>query len=350
MRQIQDYFSRFIFPIKIKTQKNSICFQYIEKLFGFCLLLCFLLIGAPAYSEAPINISNLVQKIPREDREKLDFFFRKLIIDHAFGYTLFGEKPIVFETFPNYTILNRRLSYLPLNEGWKIWEKYRNFFPSNCFIFERVQDCFNCKEPTIILINLKTGNPLVKQTKNLFTNDFLVRRADDSSRIPEKVYQLIKSPTYSSEYHLKLGFLLGFGKNNTIRFSRMNEIFHALVELPYFPQKIPEEFNLLSEEMKEHVFFQKLYSESNPLKKTDENLAQIIQEYNDLTKEWKSLSHLHPDGPMTLICLPTFIADNKFSETEELYQSYAKTRKQLMRILQEPNFLEIILTRYCEGT
>lgn len=367
---------------------------YIIRMF---LLLCLIFKVNYNYSEDVINISNVVKKIPQKDQEKLEVFFKTLIINNNFGYTLFGEKPIVFETFSTSFALDNISSPL-LSEGWKTWEKYQHLFPSHQFFLENIKydDCSIEKQCDIILYNLKILTSLYTILTSNFTQDanctvihflsqdypspsflpiferiFSKRKFEicqkpnlnhfdantrniflsfnNPSKILEKVHQLIKKPMSPKE-HQMLGVLLGYGKNNATCFARSSEIFDALVELPYFPQDIPKEFDQLNDFIKENLFFTKNHKLiSKDANRTKENIVQMINESNNLTKKWQSLSQIYPDGPMTLIRLPTFIADDALPETQELYYNYNNVRKQIMNLLQEPNFLETVLTKYCRG-
>lgn len=254
----------------------------------------------------------------------------------GFGYTLFGEKPIVFE------LLSNCPTDFVLKEGWRCWEKYRHLFPSSYFSLECMEDCFSEKQQLIALFNLKILKNIDNDTKKLFS------QVNDSETI-EKIHQLIKNPTNRPKEHFLLGVLLGFGEKNAARFARYNEIFNALVELPYFPNNIPEEFNQLNEVTKERIFYQKPRVTPDHAKRTQESFVQIVKENNNVTKDWESLSQIYPDGPMTFIKLPIFIADRTLSETKELHQNFNKVRTKITSVLQEPNFLELVLTRYCEG-
>jgi hypothetical protein len=45
------------------------------------------------FTQSETDVLKKLASIPSEDQEKLETFFKVLIKDHDFAYTLFGEKP-----------------------------------------------------------------------------------------------------------------------------------------------------------------------------------------------------------------------------------------------------------------
>jgi hypothetical protein len=333
------------------------------------------------YAKNQLTTSDILKKIPFKDKKKLDNFFKLLIVDNAFGYTLFGEKPLVVTDFSTSATLNERPTNSQIFEGWKTWEKYRHLFPRQHFSLNCIENYNSSKEKyqTIVLFNLKqlkhyfkSRNPNIPKRahgnieylfkKNFISFKFNDRKAkilfshqSEPSKFVKKIHQLFKNSEISPKEHLILGILLGYGKRNAERFARFNDIFNTLIELPYFPQKVPEEFDILNDFTKENLFYTKEHRLQKPMLDADytnriqASASQMITESNLLTKKWQSLSQIYPDGPMTLVRLPVFVADADLPETKKLYQKYDEVRNYIMILLQEPNFLEIVLTKYCEG-
>ncbi len=332
-----------------------------------------------AYTESQFNVHCILEKIPNEDKEKLDTFFKNLIINNAFGYTLFGKKPFVLETFSTSASLDKSNSNYLLFEGWKAWEKYRHLFPRKYFSLDCIENfnSFNERQQTLILFNieqlkkhyktryssitLKKKNciteDLFKKNPFSFTNEkdiFLFVKQEKPSKLLRKIYCFLKISETTPKEHLMLGILLGYGKSNAVRFARFTEVFNALIELPYFPQNIPKEFDYLNDFTKENLFYTKEHRLQKPSFENDSNrnlkiVSEMIKENNFLTEQWQSLSQIYPDGPMTLVHLPVFIADKNLSETKKLYRRYNRVRNHITTLLQQSNFLEIVLTKYCEG-
>lgn len=305
-----------------------------------CLLLCEPLFYTRANCtevEGSIEIREVLQKIPKEHRKILEDFFKVLVVKHAFGYTLFGEKPVTFENIPTLQDLTSIKLWSPLIQGWKTWQKYQNLFPSPYFAFKEGKKCvYGLNYQAIILINLKKGNEVAKK--------LMVEQSDISNYL----CKLIEKYPLSPNEHEKLGIFLGFGEENSKRFARAMALFNLLIELPHFPENIPEKFNELGSEEIKQIFYQKKRDRPT-ISVHHQDWNSVIQKYTSLTEEWLSLDQIYPQGPMTLIQLPMFIANKNLDETKKLYEHYACTRYKLMTILNSDNFLELIMHRYVNG-
>jgi hypothetical protein len=167
-----------------------------------------------------------IDKIPLEDRQKLEMFFDYLIHNSLIGYSLCGDKPISIETFPNLSkipakyaikIFSKHPGYSILWRGWLIWQSYSHLFPSNRFVLR-----FIPKYSTLVLINKKSTRSVIEENLDLF------QKYSNSNQTADEFLEEICCPK-NKEYvvcynSILLGILLGYGRNNAIAFSKRNYI------------------------------------------------------------------------------------------------------------------------------
>lgn len=287
-----------------------------------------------------VNVKKALSKIPKEDRDNLEFFFR-YYLSQLFGYVIFGDKPMVFATHSEFKIpatdyyncypateILEGMSHslhpivLKIKKGWETWQKYQHLFPSSNIIFKT--ECFphhaeNWVE--IICINKKTFIKTV--TENI--DEFKKVLGQDIT--PESLLQsCLIAKNFSKDVlkknHGLLGILLGFGKHNALLFERRSIIdsmfFRKKIGVDYLPVAPSEGFNSIEEEQ-EYL--------TDKLKIFDE---RCIVDANDL-----------------FLTLPQFVADHSHPETHALKKKY---QKQYLRIRQEykkGDFLTVTLERLC---
>lgn len=163
-----------------------------------------------------------IAKIPLEDRETLEKFFDFLIHNSIIGYPLCGDKPVSIETFPSLAriptqyaikIFSKHPGYSIVWKGIKTWEHYSHLFPSNNFFF-RFVSAYN----TIVLINKKAAFNVIKENLDLFQ-----KYTNTNQNVTEFLQEVIcpKDKDYMIRYHTTLlGILLGYGRNNSIAFTK----------------------------------------------------------------------------------------------------------------------------------
>jgi hypothetical protein len=161
-----------------------------------------------------------IDKIPLEDRQKLEQFFGYLIHCSAMGYTLCGEKPVAIEFVQFASEMPVRYCMIFLDgcyfwhilNGWETWVRYSHLFPSENFVFRYIQET-----KTIVLINKKATIKVIGENIDLFQK-FTSSKHTKKEFLDEVCYP--KDKDYINfHYGTLLGILLGYGRNNAIAFS-----------------------------------------------------------------------------------------------------------------------------------
>jgi len=300
---------------------------------GFGRLWCNL--KTPFYESSAIDITKILNAMPEDDREALEWFFRCLFHD-TFSYVLFGSKPMSISSFlkiePSRPPIYRVADFMDLSiglaspvrlkmhRGWEVWKKYEHFFPSsNFFLLEnRDLECI-----TIVMINKYFF--LKKIEENI--DDF--KEVLGSQITPEKIFEdylkandVFKDVLNSHEG--LLGTLLGYGRHNAQLFLRRNQIEKIIKSQEFSSTK--------------QSFF--------PSKGFD----TLDEEYRNINEKLVSFdtSQIMDFNPL-LIMLPGFAADQEASETQQLKIEYKKQYKNIMKRYKNGDFLEITLRKFVQG-
>lgn len=104
-----------------------------------CLLLLVILALIPNYQSKNSIPSKLATLSPQE-REYLKNFFKVSVFTDEFGYTIFADKPMSFQTVDmvsdsksvegfDYTDIEHIFRFYRMREGWEVWLKYSSLFP-----------------------------------------------------------------------------------------------------------------------------------------------------------------------------------------------------------------------------
>ncbi len=175
------------------------------------------------------DVSVILAAMPKRDREKLEYFFRGLIIEENFGYVLLGKKPMAFATswkkinslkqFLPYKIAPRWVKY---RDGLQIWEKYEKFFPTTRFLlFEGEYD--HSDDPNIlVLINKKEFAQKVEECIDDFTS-ILQYNTSGERLLQECRFKPLFSDLLAGHQGL-FGILLGFGRENAYLFHQRSQL------------------------------------------------------------------------------------------------------------------------------
>jgi hypothetical protein len=161
--------------------------------------------------------SRLTEFIPRKDRKRLEYFFRRFMFWEEGGYVLVGNKPCSIAVLqdPTYFHLGFLCSLMPSNLrfwlGWKTWKKYEKHFTHPCFSF--------LKE------DLKNGSSLIIFiNKNGVLNAISSHKVDFETTLqqpiePTQILDEAESNSLFSEVlkgnEFLIGILLGFGRGNS---------------------------------------------------------------------------------------------------------------------------------------
>ncbi len=255
----------------------------------------------------------IISNIPEKDREILDEFFRKLFFFYEFGYTLFGDKPVSFETFDLEQEQKPEL-FQTSSTGYKTWSRYANLFPSQKYLFLFFEDQVEgiCE---ITLINKDGFVKAVEAHIDKFSEVF------GPEISPEKLLTLVveRQSLYNTPMHHRadlIGILLGYGKINAELFQKRNELLMTGAGIR-----------------------KKRTTPSHGYQSIEEELAALN----------KSLQSFSKEGRITLnyMRLPGFAADPGQEETIRLRKKYIKLRRLITERFVQENVLETIAEKLC---
>lgn len=283
------------------------------------------------------------QNIPKQDLEQLNAFFELLIKDYDFAYTLFGQKPCSIAVYQTqYSFRNSSLESIIFEDGWSQWCRYHHLFPSQNFVLKKLtnQGEFDLKE--LFIINKKSTLKILKEHLFLFqralycdyqAEDFLKKMIEDD--------EFLKKMINNAEL---LGILLGYGKVNATNFARRFELCLYLNALSTPPLTINwNELNPIS------LQFVKAYSGitdfSNISSKFSDSKS-AIDELNTLTTALEVFELPNSDFLLEKFQSPIFMVINENSETQLLYQEYAKTRSAIIEAYKELPILDVTLKQW----
>lgn len=236
------------------------------------------------------TIENILEKIPCEERQKLDGLFYGLINHDHFGYSLFGDKPVALSGHTTITHWENFI-HSHTTEGtfwkyWDIWEKYLSQIPIKNFLLQKEPSPF-CKGDLIILINKQALLKTVQAHSEIFET-ILGHKIQPEQFL--KDIELNKKTFMESINHnvTLLGILLGYGKHNSILFAQKRKIF-----------------------------------KNSCLQGYGENCPYSLLRISSLN----------------------FMADLKHAETQQLHKKYSKMRNKLSSIYSQGSFFKSTLAK-----
>lgn len=263
------------------------------------IILLFIFANLLLNADSPVDIQEELRSIPNEEQEKLEYFFRTLIKQYGFGYTLFGDKPIALLCWfaePDY---NKKRPYFTVNEdfieSYSVWKKYEKKFPSNKFILrERTLEVVK-KYIELVLIKKSIFNENIEKNSEFFSSEYDTNTFLKSEKLEN---YLNSSDEQKSKYHIRMGILLGYGKENSIEFANRS-IDH----------------------------------------RNSTDCSDWVP-FKDLIKVENKKEYPFP---------PTFRATPNSNETVDLVKRYSQTQNQLKDILKRKDFLQFFLEEYCQN-
>lgn len=308
----------------IKININSFMFnKYNYKywiIYSFFLLFClcnFYLIGKQ-------NLGDILETIPKNDKERLEKFFQTLCNSENFSYTLFGDKPMslaCYLTTPFDSEGNpASRGELRFKRGWEIWQKYAHLFPIMHYLLVENPIAHN-KYKDIVLINKKCFIEKINEHLHLFQK--LLGKDINGTLLLKKIEENPKVLSLFDQHPLLLGILLGYGEHNARLYAKRDKLSHFVYKkkIPKIPVKIPipsAGFSSLQEEFNSYFPILTLFGDSG---------------YSPLI-----IGSLH------------FVADHKHPETIALQNKYSKMRGEISAIYANGNFLEITLSKLMRST
>jgi hypothetical protein len=303
----------------------------------------FTLISFLSFHINAITVSETLENIPLDDKNKLEKFFKVLISQYSFGYTLLDVKPMTTESWP----VGFLPAYLPLKnsyleeieDGLNLLKKYEHLIPIKKFIFS---DRYVITSDGLIYHEIYLINS--KECRKIYLN---FSTYFNGAPLPEEILLAHPSSQRSNifQYHVLLGLLLGYGEQNSLLFQKKYDLTEKIQFLPLIPSNIPKILNKMDKDLLRMIKI----GDFKPKSADYFDQESILKEYLALDKNWGPFSCLRKDNPLTPVALPQFMVDYHSSESELLYQRYSDCRKEISHILQSPLFLEKILNKLCEG-
>lgn len=270
------------------------------------------------------DVAVILQKMPKKDREHLDYFFRELIGWDEFGYVLLGSKPsataVVTEKFyPFHSYQDFRHAIIPRawksKKGYLTWLKYQKYFPTSRFAlcYEKF-DKFTPGNAIMTLVNKQAFSQLVEEEKELFKQ--ILHREITGTMLLEEAKQRPLLGELLQDNDTLIGLILGYGKENaTLYYQR----------------------SLLSSDQ-EKIDFTRANGCGSIW--TDEEFEAFRIQFKD-ESWWQSyVSGSHMMKNPQLITLPGFFARIGSPETEKLRKEYLQTKDAIITHYQGKDFLE----------
>lgn len=283
-----------------------------------------------------VNVEKELQKIPKSDKEILEWFLRDLHVNGPCSYVLFGDKPMSIYSYLDidweptqpqisppheffaFSITKSTRKNIMKSKGWETWKKYRALFPSSNFhLFENHEH----GRITLVMINehnfLKTVEEHIDEFRNILGPEITPHIVLDCCVQSQDLFKDVLKRNDGL-----LGILLGYGRHNALLFSRRHEI-KKVRGLQRFSIK---RRNLIP---------------SN-------GFATIEEEYDQINKRLLEFdkSILDDFNPLSM-ALPFFVADPDHPETKELKIKYRKQYKDIVKNYRNQDFLEVTLNQFC---
>jgi len=283
------------------------------------------------------SIQECLSQIPKDEQKALEKYFRVLVEREGFGYTLLGSKPVSLthwnEDYGFYQSMGCGvLESTYLRAGFKVWKKYQHLFPSKKFILlDHSFTCDNISFRELIFVNLEEFKAIKKRYPDLLNNFHL-----------SMLMKLGK--LQNPDFHLKMGLLLGYGEQNSRLFVRQCEIYSKLASLPVTPNKLPLE---LLEMDPGFIASLKMLEETHDQAVDQKSIILDYQAYQSVP--FHNFSLYKNEQVVSCVRLPSFYADYRTDETENIYKKYSLCRKKICHLLKRECFLENVLMLFCEG-
>lgn len=259
------------------------------------------------------SIGEQMQRIPREDLPILDRFFRELLFQKGFAYTLFGDKPISLDCF-DLENLDKPDPFATSSEGYRTWEKYAHLFQGPHYLFLFYEDPAEalCE---LTLVNKRAFHQIISEHREKFAA-FFGPNVSSEELLNLLIQKRSLWNTPMKERDDLIGILLGYGKNNADLFQRRSEIWGRKKKLSRNREKPSPGYHSVEEE------------------------SQALN---------ATLSSFSGERKITLsyMQLPSFVADRSHRETIQLKKKYTKQRKKMTALFSHRDALRTALEQFC---
>lgn len=295
--------------MKIKSKIKIPYHQFV--CFAFLVIFHFYLVGQSSVRE-------ILNTMPKDEKEALEKLFYNLFNRNNFSYTLFGDKPLSLSAYFTTSFDHEGI---PSNRGisiwkkWAVWKKYAPSFPMTRYLL--IEEPFDRGDSkSIYFINKKSFVNKVNEHLNVFQE--VLGENITGKLLLEKIEEDPKFLFFLNDDSLLLGILLGYGEHNARLFNNRNKLspFVFRKEFPTIPIKIPlpsEGFTSLQDEFNSYFSILTLFGDTHYL-------------------------------PL-MIHSVHFVADHQHPETITLQNKYRKQRGKISAIYAKGNFLEITLSQ-----
>ncbi len=251
-------------------------------------------------------VQEKIRKLSEHDKKILERFFEEIVINHSFGYTLFGEKPMslagCFTNLPYYQSSVLRQSYATLLAGMKTWKIHKEDLPTKNFLL-KFQKLSQGGRFSIYLINKTATLKAIEKHIDFFCK-VLKRDVTAEQLLMELCMQETTVEEVLHNHEGLKGILLGYGVRNALLYHRREEISESVDQ---------------SSSADEYEKIQKCFERRH-------NYYQLLSPFP----------------------LPAFCYDIESSETSDLLETYAKTRRILIETYANKDFLEVTLCKIVE--
>lgn len=252
----------------------------------------------PKYQGKKVNSVNVQQQIHKmsfQEKEYLTNFFKYTFFLSGFGYTIYGDKPMSFETINiieepkkiddiDYMDIHHIFDRYRLKEGWAAWNKHFKSYPLKGFTIISYTFPFDSNYIEVTIIN---HSRFIKAVTD-YLDDF--QKVLGKNLTPQQILEgYIKGEGFiftTTRHHDGLfGILLGFGRENSWEYM---------------------------------------------LQKGGKKMKGCFQDY----PEPRDVTHILP---------PSFCILENTQETKNLRESYENQKKKIDAIFQRNDFLEQVL-------
>jgi hypothetical protein len=309
------------------------------------LFAIFIVLLMPGWAGSTKKGTYALEQISVVDKTDLDSFFRLLIQNHEFGYTLFGSKPItVYNFFKMSNDYSSMQQCLVFEKGWAAWLKNQHLFPSEKFVFKKEERKRSAEFVDLYLINKQQVLREIYQHLDLFKEHL------GETISPELVLERLCSeePIHNILTSQVLwGIFLGYGEKNARAFEKESDVLKAIGCKMFPPFSIEKESNSLLCEST-HKLIQNMRSHPRFLLPQNKKLLlSCLSELSHLIGARQTFK-LSAHSVLDQFGSPTFIYWDK-EETQALYESYSKTKNELIRAYAEGSFLETTINQWCSS-
>jgi hypothetical protein len=281
-------------------------------------LICFI-------TAACISSIAFFNKNETQEKKQIESFFKVLVYQNHFGYTLFSDKPVsiagyfIQEPFEN--LIWAHWDRSNLRHLWKVWEKYQKKLTLKEYVLINEPDVDMEGIQVISLINKKAFLAKVEEHIDLFQSIL------GKNITPELLLEKVSAPHASLFRLLRCneglyGILLGFGKNNAFAFKRNFEL-KKLVDPIYRDSGIR-------------------FSLSFP--KPPYEFSSFHEEYENLETK---LVPFHGRNKLSPFLFPYMLVLENDDETVHLEKKYHEDHRKIMQAYSNGDFLEITLKQLC---